>query len=525
MLRRALFPASVCIAGIFATFHPTLLSGFSRLQTDIGDPRLNNYLLEHAWLWITGRLTHPFWDPTFYFPARNVLAYGDVLLGAAPIYWVWRVFGAMPDTAYQLWSMSIAALNFVAFNWLLRRDFGVGRLAAVAGAYVFAFGGPRLAQLAHIQLFPQFFTVLLVHALIRIFAEERCERPARMWALAFGSLTLQLYAGYYLGWFAAFGVLLALGAAVASSSGRARLRAIARRDRTPILVSASASMVALLPMGFHYVQAGREVGLRGFGSAISMLPRLPSWLTGDAGSWFYRWTLDVPPFSRLPMRHEHGLTFGILTLVVALFGLRSSWRNPIVRVLGVVGLLAAVLASWFPGGMTLWGGVFWIVPGARALRAVTRIVLLIAIPISVGVAYGISRLQEARGPVLAGLLALACGLEQLHTTPSYDKLEVRARVARLVGQVRPDCEAFLVTPHRREPVQIDWFQLDAMWASLQNGVPTLNGYSGNGPPGWPFHEAVMDSPAEEEKIGKSLDAWSETHGLERGRVCWVKEVE
>ncbi|HLB10434.1 MAG TPA: hypothetical protein VK617_12925, partial [Gemmatimonadaceae bacterium] len=52
------------IVGMLLQFHPILLSGLSRMQSDWGDTRLNNYILEHGYRWLIGMPGHErFWSP------------------------------------------------------------------------------------------------------------------------------------------------------------------------------------------------------------------------------------------------------------------------------------------------------------------------------------------------------------------------------------------------------------------------------------------------------------------------------
>ncbi len=81
-------------SGIIITFYPTIFSGFARLQANPEDGRVNNYILEHHWLWLNGILLHnSFWDLPFFYPTKNVLAYTDTLFSLAPFYWLWRAIG------------------------------------------------------------------------------------------------------------------------------------------------------------------------------------------------------------------------------------------------------------------------------------------------------------------------------------------------------------------------------------------------------------------------------------------------
>jgi hypothetical protein len=65
-----------------------------------------------------------------------------------------------------------------------------------------------------------------------------------------------------------------------------------------------------------------------------------------------------------------------------------------------------------------------------------------------------------------------------------------------------------------------------MWASLERGVPTINGYSGNKPRGW---EPLSDPDIEEECdflcLAVLLRRWLAESGVEQGRVGWVGGAE
>ena len=80
--------------GVVMAHYPMLVSGMRRVQSDLGDNRFNNYMLEHAYLWLGGAPGHSdFWSPPFFFPARNIAAYSDVFLSVAPIYGAGRKIG------------------------------------------------------------------------------------------------------------------------------------------------------------------------------------------------------------------------------------------------------------------------------------------------------------------------------------------------------------------------------------------------------------------------------------------------
>src|SRR3954463_15640339 len=110
--RRAAIAATYSLAltaGLLAAFHPTLLSGFTLVQTDPGDTLLNHYVLEHSWLWLTkADYAGTLWSPPFFAPTPLTLAYSETLLGTAPLYWLLRAF--CPELpAFLLWTMLVSA--------------------------------------------------------------------------------------------------------------------------------------------------------------------------------------------------------------------------------------------------------------------------------------------------------------------------------------------------------------------------------------------------------------------------------
>jgi len=55
--------------------------------------------------------------------------------------------------------IAVSILNFTSFAFLMRQ-FRVTHLLSALGAFLFAFSMPRIVQLAHSQLLPQFYTPL-----------------------------------------------------------------------------------------------------------------------------------------------------------------------------------------------------------------------------------------------------------------------------------------------------------------------------------------------------------------------------
>ncbi len=142
-----------CIGMIY--FPITLMNwDLSFIPGDLGDARLNNYLLEHGFLWLIGEV-HIFWNAPFFYPALNVMAFSDNHLGSLPIYTFFRLLTFDRETAFQLWILVLFSLNFISCYYILRQ-FKFSPFSAGAGAFVFTFSLPVNARLGHAQLLPRF---------------------------------------------------------------------------------------------------------------------------------------------------------------------------------------------------------------------------------------------------------------------------------------------------------------------------------------------------------------------------------
>jgi hypothetical protein len=692
--------------GVLMAHYPMIFSGFRRLQTDLQDVRLIHYLLEHGYLWMRRVPAHlDFWSPPFFYPARDVAAYSDVILSVGPVYWVYRILGASPDLSFGLWLISMSVLNYAAGLLFFRKGLGFGIPAAVAGSALLAFGAPRLNQLYHPQLLPFFFPLLSLFALSRLAIDKSLGSKARAgyWMLAMAGLVAQLYTGVYLGWFSIVGLGLAAAVSLAMPAYRGIVVETARRDVWAISAAGATAALLLIPFLAHYLPAAREVGpefiltLRGFH------PSLGSWFDVGANHWLWGWTAHPGWAGEFPvLEGEHHLGMGFLTPLLCAVGLylgrawpicrlaaavafvlwftttympgdefatlaawisyycaaglfldvdETAWRaaglvivvclllmipfpNPHLVVLGlsviiycvleigrvrarprsliapgialallswkifhletilhgsvIVALIAALpvyygrttrrelgvgclallvallmllvfldqpqfLAKTLAGTVialavnaprqyrpaawlllkalvvalvavlifythdSLWLAYSNIIPGAVAIRAVGRVVLVILVPAALGLAALVEFLDRRRCAVLSWLIILVCLAEQGVTNPSFDAAANRAAINNLADRIDRTRVAFFYHPDDGQAFHLH--HLDAMWASLAAGVPTINGYSGHAPRAWQdFFNADFDKKMDMKSV---LAKWERTYALPPDQVQWI----
>lgn len=525
-LSTALLPIVLGVVGIGIALYPMLSSKFEQMPSDPGDTRFTNFVLEYEYRWLRGNpMAQEFWSPGIFFPEPNTLAYSDLFVSLLPFYAPWRTLGAEPDTAYQLFLLTLFALNFIAAYLLLRKGFHLTVVGSSFGSFLFSFGSIRLNQLSHPQLIPQFYALISLYGMVRIFepAAKSSSRQFGWWlSLFFAGVTAQFYADYYLGWFYLFALGLSCLWALVNPDIRPRLFEVFRTKWKWLAAGFLLCAASLTPLAFHFLRAAQRVGFRDFGQARGMLPRFQSWFYVGPENWFWGWLMRIRLFEQLPMSWEHRLGLGLFTTMIFIYVLWRGRKTPLIRLFIFFCLAVVLLSSVYRGQQSPWAVVFHVIPGANGIRAVSRIGFLLLLPAAYALA---SFVEFSLAHRKRHLLLAACVLsllEQGKDQFSYDKQEMRREVESVARRVDArGCEYFYYSPS--DPSQPPFLsQLDAMFSYLATGIPTLNAYSGNAPRDWGLEDPRIRSPADEVRLSEQLTAWLGTHGLSLAGLCWIK---
>jgi hypothetical protein len=280
-----------------------------------------------------------------------------------------------------------------------------------------------------------------------------------------------------------------------------------------------------------YVPAAREVGGWPYGLALRYVPEPRSYLLmGDGNFVWSRVTEAIlqaaggdPDWGR---RVGIGLLPTVAWLGLSVFAVKVRSRHPFVAgAILSVNLLALVALQYH--GQSPWCVIYKIVPGAASVRAVSRFMIVAALPMSVAFAYAVERAQAWAGRRTgwrAALIAVivAGAFEQFSSGEgAFSSIRAEeARLHRLAARLPDGCAAFYVTARRPASQPLDSFQNqqwmhDAMLVSVLRGVPTLNGRSGKSPPGWALREVT--APDYEAKVQE----WIARHKI-AGEICCLQ---
>jgi hypothetical protein len=216
--------------------------------------------------------------------------------------------------------------------------------------------------------------------------------------------------------------------------------------------------------------------------------------------------------------------FGFGVWAVFIYGLFSLiGRQQNYQTLGKTCLLSlclVFLATLNINGLTLYK-VIASIPGLDAVRAVSRIILVMMFPVAVIVAIGCHHLLNLnndknrfiRTSIIVGILALLGGetlFYQPVNTPISLWKERKATAKKLLPEQLPENPILFLTKKEGEPFY--FAELDGMILAQDMGLPTLNGYSGHLPPGYQIPPRPCISP-----IGRIM-GYTKFHDLSMDRA-------
>ena len=538
------FPRSsaALLIGLAATiqYHSAqFFSGFDRFFGDRGDARGFVYFCEHWYQSILGKAS--LLNPGIFYPTKRTLAYSDLLFGFAAPYSFFRALGFSMFTSTELVIILLTFLSYCIAFVLLYRTLGLGLVPSCAGAMFFAFNSPKFNQLTHLQL--QYVLLLpLIFALVITFA-KRVEtitdrKAAWLLSLAAVCLNVQLATTFYYAWYFILWTILFLLLALAFRGSRSFIIASVRKFWPALLIAAGVFLIGFIPILLLYLPAVRTGAWYRFDFVVEMIPGWRALLSMGDGNyvwgWLYRRLIGDPrPATWGELMVGIGLVPSLAWIALTLFAvrlIRARELGPLF--LGVMILATSIffVLGFKVGSHSLWQYIYEYFPGAGAIRAVSRYVIFLTLPMSIAFAYGLQKaLQFASGKralTVAVLVVAAFGVFEQFGVPkvngegfsiSVEETYLKTMAAKLPG----DCVAFYVAPGPHARHATAEYHYDAMMISSMSRVKTLNASSSQFPRDWNFY--FFKNPDYESKVKE----WIESQKIS-GKVCRLElypEVE
>ena len=541
--------AAGLLLGVLGTiqYHSTqFFSGFDRFFGDRGDVRGFVYFCEHWYHSILGKAS--LFNPGIFYPTKRTLAYSDLLFGFAAPYSFFRALGFSMFTSTELMIILLTFFAYCIAFVLLYRTLGFGLVPSCAGAMFFAFNSPKFHQLTHLQL--QYVLLLpLIFALVITFAKrvDTMDQRKAAWLLSLTAvcLNLQLTTTFYYAWYFTIWTILFLLLALAFRGSRDFIITTIRKFWRAFAIGAVVFLIGFIPILLVYLPAVRAGSWYRFDFVMEMIPDWRALLSMGDGNyvwgWFYKRLIGDPrPSTWGELMVGIGLVPSLAWIaltVASVWFIKTGRRATSPRELGLLFLGIMILATsiFFMlgfkfGSYSAWQYIYEYFPGAGAIRAVSRYVIFLTLPMSIAFAYGLQKaLQFAAGKralTVAVLLVAAFGVFEQFGVPrvhgagfstSVEETYLKTMAAKLTS----DCNAFYVAPGPHATHAVAEYHYDAMMISIMSRVKTLNASSSQFPRDWNFY--LFKNPDYESKVKEWIDSQKIS-----GKVCRLElypEVE
>ena len=500
-INKLLLFSLILISGIYIIIIRPLGPNLSQLPGDLVDGRFNNYILEHNFRWITGRI-NDLLNPQIAYPYPLTLTFSDNLFGSMLFYTFARWLGADRESAFQAWYILSFVLNFCAAAYVLDKH-RLRPLAIVMGAFFFTFSLPVLAQETHVQLAYRFAIPLASFSLWEF--SKKADLKYILYMVFW--LVWQFYISIYLGFFLSLFLLVLMLGLILNNNFRPVVGILSfwpniihkawikSTLKTKAIISSVifllvfCLLILLLTYNISSITYGFE---RSWETVSKMLPRINSYLIADFSQIYSPlayFSLDL-----LEYRNEHQLFIGLPAIFLLLLSLttlyRTKYKKKIRVYLGLI--LFLILLTLNICGYSFYRLLFFL-PGVHSIRAVTRLILVIIWPISFIISIMLDSLLNIKTnnnrPLIATILIFTIMFleSSLYIHRTFSITEARTRIQKLMEQIPlelpDDPILFVWHPSDRGPFVKE---MDAMILAQDLGWPVLNAYSGNFPQGYGF---------------------------------------
>lgn len=364
---------------------------------DARDPVLLSWIL--AWPAHALTSSDRLWDGNIFAPLDNTLAFSDPLLGYLPF----GLVGEGPAAALVRLNLVLLLTTALAFagTWVLVRQLGLGRTAALVAAVAFAVNPWRVSQLNHLQVLSSGGIPLALAMLARGHGLHlrRGSGPVRPgWAFA-GWVTAAWHMSIGPGLGMQLGYLLAICTAVAAVAAlRTGLRERVWPARRLLVADAAGLLVflgitAALAVPFFQAVEDHPTARRTLEEVRFYSPPARALVTAPADSWLWGRASEDLREGVLGL-NEKALFPGAAVTVLAGVGLMAgpwSRRRTVVLAGSVVVLAVCALGTAGP-----WGGrlsyllLYDYLPGWQGVRTPTRLVTTAWLGLALLAAHGVT---------------------------------------------------------------------------------------------------------------------------------------
>ncbi len=470
---------------------------------DVGDGLFNNLLAEHWYQVFLG--TEAWNDLPIFHPLKNVISYSDMGLGFSFPYVLLRFLGINMYVSNKITLIYVHVLGTLVLFYVFYRKMKLSGGWALVGAVTFSFSGAYLTLFSHTQMLAVSFMPLLILMVWLYFEHLKDQKRYLYMTLAVLLLALLFYTAFYVAYFLAvycliFCVVFLLFDGVWGAKRPYKERKLPlvwefMKGRWKDVVGfAGLFLLLLVPFFWSYLQSMKMFGERTWDTPLAYMPTAKQIIDMSPGTLLYGKMLQRIGYAGNPSV-EGAINFSPVTLFlfIGVFILycrkvrKDRWERRLMTVLMVSIVCSVVLIIKFDR-FSLWYLFFEMVPGASAIRALARFYQFLHLPLAFLVAYcGNKICNSCKKQIWVYVILVLLFLGNFKTDTLSACYRIEDEIAKVQSIPTPpgDCENFYMYS------ETEYSYMDKVHTHLlawtfayEHDLKTLNGYSGNFPPGW-----------------------------------------
>lgn len=474
---------------------------------DIGDGRLCNLLAEHWYRFFLGK--EAFTDLGIFYPAEGILGYTDCLLGFGVPYSFLRLLGIDTYFANKIVIICFHLFGSIMLLHFLHKNLNLNVMSSLIGVVVFSLSNSYQMLSNHTQLYAISLVPGFLIVIFKFLVNIKTPHKRRLYGIASVLyFEYMLYTSYYPIFFLVL-FLIVFCTTTVIIFWRQKINLVhmaltfVNNNWAEIFGYIAMGVIFAIPFILIYLPVMGTFGSRTWGEVVSTLPTITGLINVSNTSLLYGNLFKESPPS------ETTCGFPLITFAIFIFAeiylykrynrdigvdrSKNQLKNNIKQIYLYTSLALTVsfilLLLIKDREKSLWYVVYRFVPGAGPIRAVSRYLHFLCLPIGILIAELFNYISTIvhRKNIYCLITVLVLTVLIFDNTSKYFPLgwdrASREEFINNVPSPPEDCKVFYLCPDEKD--SLPWvYQLDAWEIANQFDLKTINGYSGQYPIGW-----------------------------------------
>ncbi|MGQ9847333.1 MAG: hypothetical protein ACUVQP_07520, partial [Bacteroidales bacterium] len=498
------------IFAILFLFYPMFISQFNLLPGDIGDERLILYILNHWYNVFKGNET--FFQLNMLYPASHVLGYSESFFIFGIIYSFFIFIGFNYFSSLQLLYIFVVCIGYFSAFFFLRKVFNIDFFLSVVGAIFFVSLNALQNQFGHAQLLGFYFYPLLGFLVFKYFKSVSINKKSSWFYIICFSVLFALFffTSFYPAWFFLLSIILiSMNYMVIKVLERSFKKTVSNYYRfvkticIQLFSGLAVFMISFIPFLINYLPVVLSGNKFKFSEVLFYSPYFKDIINVGGSNYLWSPLLNYFHFNFRNIEVSSGYTFFFLACFLLMYFFtprcKLNEKDKFLFSIATTSIIIFVLIVKITSYFSLWYFVYQIVPGAKAIRALGRALIVSQIFAALFVIYTLNTIYLALQQINLSVMKKYSLILIMFLIPSLLILEQankgyfhlnKISQITLLGKINRNdqCKVFFIEQIAELSKPAFSYQTDALMASMKLGIPTINGYSGIMPKNWNLHD-------------------------------------